>query len=509
MRSWGPVRRCLAGGAITALVVALAADAAVAGEYTVGNCRSDKLNFNTRAFDTFLKGRMKVRRACNPVGSGLRALITQNVVSRGKVPRGAVAGVLMTAPPGTQFTSFRWGGKLRRADCRYAIQLWAEDPNDSQVRFPIRNLRANRNCSNRRPARRPIRSDVPQRLADGGPSPETYWPETRQVAGYGAREYRIPGATRIVQRVICLGDDEHKECSSRGVNYQSTYEAQARIEDVTPPAAMIFGDTPLARGEWVGGIQPLNYDASDNVGVRLASANASGQRGGSDQRPCSFAVPEEVFADRVPCPNGFGQIGVNTKSFVEGTQALTVQAQDTAGNVRDSPPVTARINNTTPARVDILPEGGEDCRNRNEFAVSYANPAEADRAPIAAASYRLCPVNTGSCNRAEQAGADITRVGLQVPAAGEWTLSVWRRDAAGNENEQTASVPVALRYDPEPPRLAFEPTSAADPTLIMVPVTDQVSGLAGGAIEISASGSGTWQSLPTEMVGERLVARID
>ena len=108
MRSWSPVRRCLAGAAITAVVVALAADAAVAGEYTVGNCRSDKLNFNTRAFDTFLKGRMKVRRACNPVGSGLRALITQNVVSRGKVPRGAVAGVLMTAPPGTQFTSFRW-----------------------------------------------------------------------------------------------------------------------------------------------------------------------------------------------------------------------------------------------------------------------------------------------------------------------------------------------------------------------------------------------------------------
>src|SRR5215218_8708982 len=140
MRSWRLVRRCAVVGATIALLPALAAEQAVAGEYTVGNCRSDPANFNTRAFDTFRKGRMKVRRACNPVGHGLRALITSNEVRRGKVPRGAVAGVLMTAPPGTHFTSFRWGGKFRRADCRYAVQLWAENPTDQTVRYPIRNL---------------------------------------------------------------------------------------------------------------------------------------------------------------------------------------------------------------------------------------------------------------------------------------------------------------------------------------------------------------------------------
>ena len=47
-----------------------------------------------------------------------------------------------------------------------------------------------------------------------------------------------------------------------------THEAKVTIEDVQPPSAAIIGDTPLAKGAWVSGTQPLNYDANDNVGVR-------------------------------------------------------------------------------------------------------------------------------------------------------------------------------------------------------------------------------------------------
>ena len=77
-----------------------------------------------------------------------------------------------------------------------------------------------------------------------------------------------------------------------------------------------------------------------------------------------------------------------------------------------------------------------------------------------------------------------------MPGPGEWTLSLWRSDAAGNGEEDNASVPVTLRYDPEPPQLAFEPAAAADPTRISVLVTDEVSGLADGAIEIGGSRHG-------------------
>ena len=40
-------------------------------------------------------------------------------------------------------------------------------------------------------------------------------------------------------------------------------------------------------------------------------------------------------------------------------------------------------------------------------------------------------------------------------------------------------------------------------------MTDNVSGLADGAIEISRAGSDTWQALPTQKDSNRLVARID
>ncbi len=52
---------------------------------------------------------------------------------------------------------------------------------------------------------------------------------------------------------------------------------------------------------------------------------------------------------------------------------------------------------------------------------------------------------------------------------------MWRRDAAGNESADNASAPVTLRYDPEPPQLAFEPPPAGDPTLVAVQASDAVS----------------------------------
>jgi len=86
---------------------------------------------------------------------------------------------------------------------------------------------------------------------------------------------------------------------------------------------------------------------------------------------------------------------------------------------------------------------------------------------------------------------------------------VWRRDEAGNQDAGAASVPVTLRYDPEAPQLAFEPPAAADPTTVAVQVTDGLSGLAGGSIEIGRAGANTWQALETQKVGSRLTARID
>jgi hypothetical protein len=87
---------------------------------------------------------------------------------------------------------------------------------------------------------------------------------------------------------------------------------------------------------------------------------------------------------------------------------------------------------------------------------------------------------------------------------------MWRTDAAGNVQPENASLPARLRYDPEPPKLGFEEQNPADPTRVSVAVSDPISGVAGGGIEMSRAGSGIWQALPTTLEAEgHLVTRID
>jgi hypothetical protein len=476
----GLVNLNLALGLIVLVIVARGVPSAQAGEFRVATCQADSLGYTADAFSDFASRGMVIKKACNPEGAGLRGVITTNAVGKDRIPRLSQAFATLDAPPGTTFTKFRWAGSVRRLDCLYAISLYADGPTIKPI--PIKTLPANQDCSD---------------------------PAAAKDAGYNAATYNVPGATRIVQRVVCVGGQGYKSCSAGVANYIRTYKATVSIVDSLAPAAQVSPDLPLGRGDWVGGTQPLDYDATDNVGVRSAQALVGNATGGSQQRPCALATSDGAYRDEVPCENGQGQIAVDTHRFPEGTQQLVVQAQDTAGNLGSSAAATVHIDNMPPDRVDVAAEGGEAWRNQNGFAADWTNPPEPDRAPIAGVQYKLCPKSGGDCTTAALAGADISRLPIQVPAPGEWTLSLWRSDAANNQTETAASVPVTLRYDPEPPQVAFEVPSASDPTRVAAQVTDRVSGLAGGAIEISKAGSSVWTELPTQQVGSELVTRID
>jgi hypothetical protein len=176
MRGRSTARRGALASALVAALMAASTDGAVAGEYSVANCQADPLNFSTRAFEDFAHRGMRIRRACDPEGPGLRGLITGNVVRGGRVPRGSVALARIKAPPGTRFTSFRWAGTARRRDCRYALQLYADAPDIDRI--PMKNVRANRRCPR---------------------------PAGAQRAGFESRTFNVMGADEIVQRAICVG----------------------------------------------------------------------------------------------------------------------------------------------------------------------------------------------------------------------------------------------------------------------------------------------------------------
>ncbi|HEX3609954.1 MAG TPA: hypothetical protein VHU14_09865 [Solirubrobacterales bacterium] len=447
-----------------------------AGEFTILACQADAGAFASTAFENLATRGMRWRRACNPLGPGLRGLVTANVVQSGHVAPGAQSAFVLNAPAGTAFSRLRWSGHAQRRDCRYALQLYAVRPDGSDA--TVKNVRADRNCPSSQAAQ------------------ASSWPRPRA--------YDLGGATKIVQRVVCVGAASAQFCSGRGLNYMQTFTAEATVVDDSGPSVAIVPDTPLARGEWVRGKQGLDYEATDNVGIREATAYLANTSDGSDHRGCDYS-------QRIPCPNGSGQIAVvETERIPDGSQQLHVSAQDAAGNGGESAPVTARVDNTPPGTTQVGVEGGEAWRNRNDFGIVWQNAPEPDRAPIAAAHYRICRAGSSECVSDGRSGSSISRLeGLQVPSPGEWELRLWREDAAGNQQPENASVPVKLRFDPEPPKLGFEAPSAADPTRVSVQVTDPISGLGGGEIEISRVGSGVWEALPTSQENSHLVTRID
>jgi hypothetical protein len=414
--------------------------------------------------------------------AGQRGVLTGNEVIFGTVRRGAKAEAVIAAPEGTRFVSVRWSGRARRVDCRYALQIWAEVPNAAPL--PIVNVRPNEGCPKRGRA------------------------QGKSVSG---REVALNGATRIVQRVTCVPVRGKSACSTRNANYVRTERLSLLIEDGEPPSLGILPALSLSRGDWIAGRhQVLRFNARDNAGIANATALIGNVIVGSETPTCSRAVPvSDGYAELRPCVESAGMIDIDTTQIPDGTHEIVVQIRDIAGNTTVPPAVTAHIDNTPPERIDVAVSGASGWRNHADVELNWANHPEVDRAPIAAAVYKLCPAAGGECRSGEQGGAGLTRLALSVPSPGQWTASVWLRDAAGNESSVASSVPVAFGYDPEAPKLEFEAASPADPTLIAVGASDGLSGVATGAIEISADGSGIWRELPAERTGDRIVARID
>ena len=213
-------------------------------------CAAERFGFASHAFVDFGSigiptSGMYMKRACAPTDAAPFGLVAGNVVRSG--PRQA-------RPPG----GLRPGRATRRQLPRTEVvrqgqaarlPLRAPDvrgrPDGSLVK-KIRNFRANRNC-----AKSDNRTQVAQVGGIRRPVP-----------------FPMPGATRIVQRSVCVGGSRKRFCSARSINRIQTFWAEATIADGSPPAVAIAQDNPFTQGAWVNGTQSVSYTASDNVGVK-------------------------------------------------------------------------------------------------------------------------------------------------------------------------------------------------------------------------------------------------
>ena len=473
--------RCALGALGSTLALGLVPNPASAGTYTVANCIADS-NYSTDAFVIpELSRGMAVSDRCKPdPGEEAHGLGIGAVARRTAVERGAVAQLAINAPSGTEFTRYGgwegWTGSIAatNADLGDHAEQGAANP-AAEGRESKMPEKGSRTGSEHQEAERALQRE-------------------RRNANRATGDLRRPARAEPVL--------------IRHTKPDVDAERHARDQDEIAPAVAVTA----APAAWVNGNQSLAYQATDNAGVRSASVLYGSVNVGRFDPSCRLAKRTnegETFAVQVPCPNGPGTVSVETGLIDEGSRQVVLQAKDPAGNSTDSQPVTLHVDRTAPERVDVSVDGGQGWRNRNDFAAWWINPVEADRAPIASALYQLCPVGGGECVRGEQPGQDLARFGVPVPQPGEWKLSIWRRDAAMNVDERFASVPVILRYDPDPPQLGFETPSASDPTPVSVKTADAVSRCRRGFDRDGLAGSGLWRTLPVGREGDHLIARLD
>lgn len=314
------------------------------------------------------------------------------------------------------------------------------------------------------------------------------WPIAQPVPG---------GTTRLDQLVICGAS----ECPPAAVFHSHVIEVT--VDDQVPPSISLGGR--LVSGQWVSGaagrFPDVQVTGTDNVGMQRIDA-ALGARSANQPSACNWSESR-------PCP---GQATMawapGVGDLTDGRHTLRVSATDAAGNAvgatRD-----VYVDNTPPD--PVLPEiaGGTGWRRTNGFAVSWTNPPNT-ASPIARAHWKLCRTD-GSCpGTGELVGDGVHEIPrLLAPAPGDYRLFVWLEDAAGNQREANAAVSVPVRFDPEPPELAFQPLDPADPLRVVVNASDRHSGVAQGEIEMRESGTSTWHGLPTRLDGSQLVTYVD
>ncbi len=161
------------------------------------------------------------------------------------------------------------------------------------------------------------------------------WPEPARLRPRRRHPHRPAGRLRRCPRhAILLGARP---------NYIRTFTAEATVIDSSAARGRGRPGQAFTQGEWVSGTQTFDYDASDNAGIRARSAlSAVGPRR-HRTRDCDYS-------QRVPCPSGRSRFAIDTAEADEGSQPLTVVAEDAAGNRAESGAVTVRIDNARARR---------------------------------------------------------------------------------------------------------------------------------------------------------------
>jgi hypothetical protein len=271
------------------------------------------------------------------------------------------------------------------------------------------------------------------------------------------------------------------------------FGASVRIYDASAPGiGSVSG--PAWTDQWIGGTQPVSFDASDNTGVTSVVTAIDETRSSARSRSCDLY--------QLTCPNWpAATLDVDTRLVADGSHRLRLGAVDRAGNYGEATRTINVDNNPPLPPTNVTLGDGRDWRSSSHVQIAWRDPKQ-EFAPIAGAVIQACPAGGGRCVRRDVAGRDLTAGDVDLPSPGRWDVRVWLKDAVGNQTSANASDPIQLGYDPDPPEgVGFLPLDPENPARLFVQAHDRLAGLGGGEIEIRRDGTESWRSLPTSLDG--------
>jgi hypothetical protein len=453
---------------VAGLAIAAPAPPARAGGYDVIACNNTMAGGANHSWTPVADPGMTAYTDC-PSGQGI---MVRNVYDGSASTFLQGAYMILDAPPGNSVDSISFEAGMRRPDCNWGVELVAS--NGDLAGNILFGLAAGQYCDS-------------QFQVD----------ENSYFAGrfsYGV------GASRIRIEARCAAGS----CTRNGVASFHMRNVSVHIGDIVAPTLTNGRGALWTSNGWLAGTQSIGFDASDGAGIQVASVAVDGREIQHNGNVCDYTYV-------TPCPQASVNQPLPTAGFgVDGPHTLTLSAIDGAGNPSSvSRPIL--IDNTPPDAPQALTvDGGDGWRPTNDFSINWKLTPVTSGAPVAGASWDLCPVGGGTCTHGAATGADLVSLQhLKLPAPGAYTLKLWLRDAAGNQDPRLSAPPITLAYDDASPTAAFEAPDPNDPTLVAVTTTDRGSGVVSGQIQMRHRGGGNWLALPTAVKDGRLLAHID
>ncbi|MBK8293780.1 MAG: hypothetical protein IPK93_03020 [Solirubrobacterales bacterium] len=318
-----------------------------------------------------------------------------------------------------------------------------------------------------------------------------------------------PSAAAVESRLLCAKPDD-KVCSTEDRSLVGVRGLTITINDSQNPSASVSGS--LTGSAWLHGSRALRFSSTDaGSGLRYSQTLIDGSVRAQTEHSCNKEmIAGEWRGTRMqPCPaSAGGYHSVNTAGLSDGPHRLQQCAVDFAGNRSCPVDRTIRTDNTAPAAPRQLGvAGGNEWRRKNGFDLLWQSPDQGVAAPIVVSQYQVTGAGRYDSGPVSMFGSGLLRH-LLVPAAGEYRVSVWLIDAAGNANP-AAHAETTVRLDDVPPSAYFLEPESDHPEHLRVPVSDSHSGVAGGTISYRRQGSGSWQRLATEYVPGSRVLEAD